>query len=98
MIRLRQVVGDSMLPTLRPDQLILLRRTRRLRVGDVVMVRHENLDKVKRITARRDDTLFIEGDNPAASKDSRQFGWIHKQFVQGKVIWPMHLRKRSNQK
>jgi len=98
MVAIRRVVGESMLPTLRPDQVVVIRRKVRLQVSDVVMVRHGGLDKIKRVSAIQDGKIFVEGDNPAASTDSRQFGWIDRQSVQGKVIWPRKLQKNLSRK
>jgi nickel-type superoxide dismutase maturation protease len=78
---LRRIVGDSMLPTLRADQLVVLVRSRRPRAGDVVMVRHDGREKIKRVAKVADGQLFLLGDNPAASTDSRQFGWLPMTLV-----------------
>jgi type IV secretory pathway protease TraF len=57
--------------------------------GDIVVVRHEGLEKIKRIEQIDGVKLFIVGDNQAASTDSRHFGWIDRSAVVGKVIWPL---------
>jgi len=84
---IRQVHGDSMLPTLKPGQLIV-GRYKTLKNGDVVIVRHQGLEKIKRVTAISGDSLFIEGDNPRASRDSRQFGPVLKENVVAVVTFP----------
>ena len=86
-----------MSPSLHNGQLIVLRRRSVigamrpawLTVGAVVVVRHRGLEKVKRIS-QIDDTkgVFVIGDNPSASADSRTFGWLDWDEIIGRVIWP----------
>lgn len=57
------------------------------RPGDVVMVRHNELEKLKRVKKSRGDKFYVLGDNPARSTDSRHFGWINSSDVVGVVIW-----------
>lgn len=85
---LRRVVGDSMVPTLRPSQIVLLRQVVVVRPGDIVMFSHRGVEKVKRVAKVTNDTLYMLGDNPTRSTDSRQFGVIPSQAVCGRVVWP----------
>ncbi len=72
------VVGASMAPTYREvDRLVAVRRWRRVRVGDVVVVadpRDPARWLLKRCVAREGSRLDLRGDNAAASTDSRDFG------------------------
>lgn len=77
-----------MRPTFRPGQLVVVIPGCRLRVGDVVMIRHDGLEKIKRIARLDDARLYVLGDNPSASTDSRTFGWVGVESVVGKVVWP----------
>ncbi len=90
LLNVRRVAGNSMLPALHAGQYILTwAYPKDLHVGDVVVVSHAGLDKVKRITEidpRRG--VFIRGDNPNMSTDSRTFGWIDFDEIVAKVIWP----------
>lgn len=67
-----------MAPTYHPgERLIALRPWRRVRVGDVVVVRDPRDPRrwlLKRCVARRDRRIEVRGDNEAASTDSRDFG------------------------
>ncbi|HEX8762172.1 MAG TPA: S26 family signal peptidase [Candidatus Saccharimonadales bacterium] len=86
---LRQVSGDSMLPALRPGfPVIATGHYKTLVVGDVVIIHHGGLEKIKRIVDIRKDRLFVRGDNQAHSTDSRSFGWLHASVVVAKVLWP----------
>ena len=79
-----------MLPTLLPGQEVLaLRRWRRVRVGDVVVVHVEGRGPdllVKRCAARHGRSLELRGDNPAFSTDSRDFGPVPERNVRY-LVW-----------
>ncbi len=77
-----------MLPVLKPGQLVIGRQTRELRPGDVVIVSHNGLEKIKRIERQQGDLIYLLGDNPAASTDSRNFGWVQAHTIVAKVVWP----------
>jgi nickel-type superoxide dismutase maturation protease len=85
------VHGPSMVPTLRHGDALLVRRTQRIRAGDVVVARFRSrpeLPVVKR-AARRDGTgWWLLGDNTLVTDDSRAYGVAD---VEGRVLlrwWP----------
>jgi nickel-type superoxide dismutase maturation protease len=89
------VSGTSMSPTLRPeDQLLVwLRTPRRPRAGRVVVVALPDRPlSVKRVQlVGPDGRVWVAGDNPAASTDSRQLGWLASSSIAGTVCcryWP----------
>ncbi len=89
MIFLRRIVGDSMLPTLKPGQIVLVSHFKTLRVGSVVVALQNSREVVKRIASITGDwQLQLLGDNQVASTDSRQLGTVPKRHVLGVVIWP----------
>jgi phage repressor protein C with HTH and peptisase S24 domain len=78
-----------MLPTFRQGQIIVCRhRTDELTIGDIVVFRHNNVDKIKRIARIEEQKVYVLGDNGQASSDSRHFGWLDREVVVGKIIWP----------
>jgi len=78
-----------MLPTLRPNQIILVTgRSKFIVPGDVVVIKHGGLEKVKRVMMVANNRLFVIGDNQAESTDSRTFGWVYMSAVRGRVVWP----------
>jgi nickel-type superoxide dismutase maturation protease len=94
-----RVVGPSMVPALADgDWVIADKRAYRRHepaAGDIVAARDpRDLARVlvKRvIRAERDGRLWIEGDNPAESTDSRTFGPIAPRLITAKVVfryWP----------
>jgi nickel-type superoxide dismutase maturation protease len=89
-----RVIGTSMLPLLQPGDEVLVDprayKQAALRVGDIVVSRHPyrvDVRLVKRITAiLGDGRCLLEGDNPSDSTDSRSFGAVAPQQIQGRVI------------
>lgn len=77
-----------MAPTLVAGQLVVGRQTRDLRPGDVVIVSHNGLEKIKRIEKQQGDLIYLLGDNAGASTDSRNFGWLPAKVIIAKVVWP----------
>ena len=79
-----------MAPTYQPgERLTAVRRWRRVRVGDVVVVRDPRVAArwlVKRCVARSDLGLELRGDNPEGSTDSRQFGPVPEREVAWVVL------------
>jgi signal peptidase I len=97
-----EVAGASMRPTLEPGDWAIAVRARRLRRGDVVIVEHPDrvaFELVKRVThlpgdvapdgLRLVDRVWVVGDDPEGSSDSRTFGPLPPGLVRGRVwfVW-----------
>lgn len=89
------VSGASMSPTLVEGDWLLCARLRdstsvgRLRPGGIVVVRRPDRPEllvVKRLVRRTPDGWWVEGDNPAASDDSRLFGPVPDSCVLARVL------------
>ena len=97
MLRRVRIAGQSMAPTLREGETLLVNtrayRARPPRVGDVVLAWHPNGMRkiVKRVVAPPKDVampsmgLYVRGDNPDQTTDSDHFGPIDRRQVVGKV-------------
>ncbi|MDH2904685.1 MAG: S26 family signal peptidase [Actinomycetota bacterium] len=98
MVRRVKVEGSSMLPTFEAGEVLTaIRKWRRVRVGDVVIVRDPRDDSrwlLKRCVARHGSMLDVRGDNVAASTDSRQFGLVTSRDVRYLVL--RHQETYSN--
>ncbi|HZM64450.1 MAG TPA: S26 family signal peptidase [Candidatus Saccharimonadales bacterium] len=82
-----------MQPTLQPRQLVVgIRVLRRLQPGQIVIIRHQGIEKIKRVAHMQGDQLFVVGDNPGQSTDSRSFGMLPRSVVIAKVVWPRLTR------
>jgi len=62
-----------------------------LRPGDVVVARRPDrphLEIIKRIHSIDEaGTIFLVGDNPRASSDSREFGAVTREHILARVRW-----------
>ena len=94
---LAKVRGDSMRPTLRPGDRLLLSYRRDAEVGDLVVARLPGgVVATKRAAERRTTELgepgwWLVSDNPQQGSDSRQYGAIAETDVLAVVvrrIWP----------
>ncbi|MDB5185966.1 MAG: signal peptidase [Candidatus Saccharibacteria bacterium] len=89
----RTVHGHSMLPVLPPDTYVWgIRWFPNLRINDVVIFEHNGREKIKRISDIQGDQIYVLGDHPDESTDSRHFGWIPKGCVIARIIHP-HVAK-----
>lgn len=83
------VEGDSMYPTLRDGDLVIVNPHDEIRVGDIVLASHpfkSSIKMVKRVAeVTADGRYFLLGDNAIESEDSRSFGAIRAGDVIGRV-------------
>lgn len=86
------VRGDSMRPTLRPGDRLLVHYTAAPGPGRIVLARFpDGVLAVKRATERRPAGWWLRGDNPEVGVDSRHRGAIPDVDVVGVVrarVWP----------
>jgi nickel-type superoxide dismutase maturation protease len=85
---LYRVEGQSMSPALTPGQLLLGWRWGRPKAGQVVVARR-GFPLVKRIAATSSEGVWLLGDNPGASTDSRTFGHFEAKSIEAVIIWPL---------
>ncbi|MDO8620942.1 MAG: nickel-type superoxide dismutase maturation protease [Candidatus Levybacteria bacterium] len=84
-----KVVGHSMEPTLKQNKIVIVSSIpylfKKPTIGDIVVLKRQKYI-IKRITAIKKEQVFVIGDNKKESTDSRNFGWIKKDSILGKVI------------
>lgn len=80
-----------MLPTLKPGQDVLVFNWAYVfsqpKVRDIVVIKHNGREMVKRIQKIDHRQIFVQGDNHKESTDSRNFGAIDGSEIIGKVIF-----------
>lgn len=85
MIYLRRVYGASMLPALKQGNIVLAVKKRKFKIDDIVILKINNKEVIKRIKKIKNSQVFLEGDNKEQSTDSREWGYIKKSKILGKV-------------
>jgi nickel-type superoxide dismutase maturation protease len=94
------VTEHSMEPALRPGDVVLAWRTRRVRPGQVVLAWHPGRPGfllVKRVAWREDHGWWLASDNavPGAA-DSARFGPVPAELIEAVVLarcWPIRRRR-----
>src|SRR5262249_11726767 len=88
--RVMIVEGDSMLPTLKSGDTVLINPRMKGSVGEIVAANHpykQSVKVVKRVESINSEGRYVlTGDNPLGSTDSRSFGSISKDDIAGKVV------------
>jgi nickel-type superoxide dismutase maturation protease len=98
-----KVAERSMEPALHPGDWLLVRRTRRIRPGQIVLARNPGRPDmliVKRAARRVDGGWWLESDNlEVGAVDSRRFGAVPVTLIEGRLLaryWrPAPARARS---
>jgi hypothetical protein len=87
---IRRVNGHSMVPILPPGIIVFgFRWIRRHKPGHVIIFLHDSKEKIKRIDhIEENGELYVLGEHPAVSTDSRTFGSIDPSAVKARVVWP----------
>jgi nickel-type superoxide dismutase maturation protease len=100
-VGIAKVQGYSMVPTLVPNDRVIVRYGTAFSVGDVIVFTRDDHAEIKRVERIEDGGLFLIGDNDLASFDSRAYGLISPTAVIGRAIarlWPqpghMTIRRR----
>jgi phage repressor protein C with HTH and peptisase S24 domain len=81
------VSGTSMTPALRPGDMLVVRMTTTVRVGDIVLARFAAMPDrlvLKRAIRPVEGGWWVHGDNGGGSDDSRRYGVAE---VLGRVVW-----------
>ena len=87
-----RVEGRSMYPCLRPNDRVLVKRwslQQPAGLGQIVVAWHPHrngLRLIKRLARCEGKAVWLEGDNPHQSTDSRQLGWLDRDRLIGVVV------------
>ncbi len=79
-----------MSPFLKPGNKVLISKFGKIKIGDVVVFKINNIHFIKRISEIKNNQYFVLGDNKKESIDSRKFGWIEKKDIIGKMIYKIY--------
>ena len=84
------VSGESMMPTYRSGDWLVVAWGGRFKIGDVVLVEREDRPGVfliKRLERWEGSNYWVEGDNKSISTDSREWGFIGQSEIVGRVVF-----------
>ena len=89
-----KVDGDSMYPTLKDGEYVVMKITDDVEPGDIVIL-HVDYEYdmtseyiIKRVDKIAEDgSLYVLGDNAEESFDSRDCGYFPKEIIRGKVVF-----------
>jgi len=84
------VAGNSMEPTLKSGDWWLVRKTQRVKPGQIVAFwEPDRIDllAVKRVDHEVAGSWWMLGDNPHTSIDSRSFGPVHGRQIVGRLLF-----------
>lgn len=88
LLRKFKVSGHSMEPAIENGQEILVSSLPFIfkdpETGDIIAFKNGDKFVVKRIKKAGKNSFFVKGDN---NEDSREYGWIEKERIMGKVIY-----------
>lgn len=87
MIYLRRVVGQSMLPTLRPGQVCIFIKKHRYQPGDIVLAKAKGRPVVKRIHFWQSE-IHLKGDNHQESTNYVITKRSRKNRIMAVLWWP----------
>lgn len=86
---IRRVMGHSMVPILPPRTLVFgWRYFWRVKPGQVVVIEHDGIEKIKRIDQIEAEKIYVLGEHPEESTDSRHFGWLPQDTIKAVIVWP----------
>ena len=84
------VSGESMMPTYRSGDWLVVAWGAQFKIGDVILVEREErpgLFLIKRLERSEGSNYWVEGDNKSISTDSREWGFIGPNEIVGRVLF-----------
>jgi signal peptidase I len=93
-----RISGNSMYPTIEHGDIVLLdkRPKQPYHIGDICLLTPpDEKEKLvcKRITKESYGFYWMLGDNRNHSRDSRDYGWVRQELIEGRVIKTWKTKK-----
>lgn len=85
-VGLYRVRGESMLPTYQDGNVLIGLRWFTPKIGQVVVAKTADRHVIKRIKRMSPGQVWLEGDNAAASTDSRKHGLYPIEELEAQII------------
>lgn len=81
-----RMTGESMLPTLKPNDMIFFIKTNNIHVGNIIIYKHSTgIDVIHRVIDIKDESYITKGDN------NEWYDWT-ENITQGKIKGKMIFR------
>lgn len=91
-------MGHSMMPVLPPGTTVWATPLfRRLKIGNVVICIHDGKEKIKRISDIREDEVHLTGDHLDNGAHAHTLGWVKRDQITAKLVWPRAPKDRAEQ-
>ncbi len=89
MLKIFQIEGNSLFPLFEDKNLVLCIKTKKPKVGDIVVFTHDTYGlMIKQVKTIKDNQYYLIGTNPD-SIDSRIFGFVDKQNIKYKALFKL---------
>lgn len=95
MLYIRRVVGQSMLPTLRPGQICLFVKSHRFKDGDIVLAHADGRPVVKR-AHKKGPHWQLRGDNYQATNVYVVSPQARENKLVGRLMWPRRQSQHAS--
>lgn len=85
------IPSNSMSPTLKQGDIVIADTwidSEKIAVGDIIIFEHPEIPKaniIKRVSSLKKNSVYVLGDSPNNSLDSRLLGDIEKEAIKGKA-------------
>lgn len=92
------VSGESMMPTYRSGDWLVVAWGAQFKIGDVILVEREDRPGVfliKRLERSEGSNYWVEGDNKSISTDSREWGFIGSDEIVGRVLFRVRKSRQG---
>jgi nickel-type superoxide dismutase maturation protease len=94
--RIFKVAGNSMVPTLKDGDAVMISARSSIALGDIVLAQHpykQSVKMLKRVASIDENGRYaLAGDNPDESTDSRTFGTVSIEYIHGKAVCRMRSK------
>ncbi len=87
-LKVRRIKDESMYPAYEAGQWVLISTSSSFELGDTVLFLASDHEQFGRVAGIEGEHLYLLGDNPNFCTDSRQFGYVRRDTVVGRIIFP----------
>ena len=90
MFFIRRIIGSSMLPTIKPQQTVVFKKSHQFKPGQIVLVIIGKREIVKRLLWQTNKKAYLQGDNHASADY-----YVDLRDLKGVLIFKLQSRRRA---